>query len=287
MLNQSTSASEHISSTSQELVIGAENQVESIKESTNVIEKINLETQQIFEITEKVSNTVNQATQLSSEGRNVMNKVNDQMEFINGTVASLVASFSDLSDRSREIGKIIEVITNISAQTNLLALNAAIEAATAGEHGKGFAVVADEVRKLAEESAQSAEQISLLVASIQQDTDETMKTVNEATTEVKEGMVVVKDAGNTFTQIETVVKEVAPQIEDIIETVQKLLAGTDQVKQSIMEVNEVAQETAAGTQSVTAATQEQLASMEEIASSSQALAKLAENLQMLIRKFKI
>nr|WP_106782668.1 methyl-accepting chemotaxis protein [Lysinibacillus timonensis] len=284
---QSTRASEHISATTQELVVGAENQVEIIKESTTLIEKINHGTQQIVSNTDIVANTVNEASRLSSEGRKVISEVNTQMEFIDGTVTSLVDSFTELSNRSKEIGQIIEVITGIAAQTNLLALNAAIEAARAGEHGKGFAVVADEVRKLAEESAHSAQQISQLVAAIQQDTDQTMQTVNNATGEVKQGISVVQVAGNTFSQIESVITDAVPQIENIKENIHHLLTGMNHVNSSIVDVSEVATETAASTQSVTAATEEQLASMEEITASSQSLAKLAEDLQSLIKQFKI
>lgn len=284
---QSTQASEHISATTQELVVGAEKQVEIIKGSTHLIEELNLGTEQIVINSEIVSNTVNEASRLSSEGRKVINDVNNQMEFIDRTVTSLVDAFTELSNRSKEIGQIIEVITSIAAQTNLLALNAAIEAARAGEHGKGFAVVADEVRKLAEESAHSAQQINHLIAAIQQNTDQTMMTVNEATGEVKQGISVVQIAGNTFGEIESVITEAVPQIEKIKVNVQKLLSGMSHVNSSIAEVNEVATETAAGTQTVTAATEEQLASMEEISSSSQSLADLAENLQALIKQFKI
>ncbi len=65
-----------------------------------------------------------------------------------------------------EIGKVTEVITEISEQTKLLALNATIEAARAGEEGKGFVVVAGEIKNLAQQTAEATGKIKKEIETI-------------------------------------------------------------------------------------------------------------------------
>ncbi|WP_077735720.1 methyl-accepting chemotaxis protein [Bacillus sonorensis] len=284
---ESTKASEYISSTIQELAAGSDKQAESVENSRTIIKGMTEFAGRISSNAETAAATADQTAQMSLEGTAVMQKVSSQMQSINETVASLSEAFKHLSDRSNEIGNITEVITSIAEQTNLLALNAAIEAARAGEQGKGFAVVADEVRKLAEQSAHSAEQITKLITIIQNDTKQTMNTVVSATGEVKEGLVVVNEAGGAFHKIENAIKGVAAQINGVTDLVKNLTAGTEEIETAINGVKEVAETAAESTQTVSAATQEQLASMEEIAASSQILAQNAEELQDLIQKFKI
>lgn len=285
--DESTKASEYISTTIQELAVGSDQQVESVENSRTVITGMTEFAGRISSNAEKAAATADQTAMMSLEGTKAINKVSTQMKSINETVVSLSEAFKHLTERSNEIGNITEVITSIAEQTNLLALNAAIEAARAGEQGKGFAVVADEVRKLAEQSAQSAEQITRLITIIQNDTKQTMNSVISATGEVKEGLVVVHEAGGAFQKIENSITEVVTQINDVTNLVKNLTAGASEIETAISGVKEVAETAAGSTQTVSAATQEQLASMEEIAAASQILAQNAEELQHLIQKFKI
>ncbi|MED1715856.1 methyl-accepting chemotaxis protein [Bacillus paralicheniformis] len=285
--DESTKASEYISTTIQELAVGSDQQVESVENSRTVIMGMTEFAGRISSNAEKAAATADQTAKMSLEGTKAIDKVSTQMKSINETVVSLSEAFKHLTERSNEIGNITEVITSIAEQTNLLALNAAIEAARAGEQGKGFAVVADEVRKLAEQSARSAEQITRLITIIQNDTKQTMNSVISATGEVKEGLVVVHETGGAFQKIENSITEVVTQINDVTNLVKNLTAGASEIETAISGVKEVAETAAGGTQTVSAATQEQLASMEEIAAASQILAQNAEELQHLIQKFKI
>lgn len=111
-----------------------------------------------------------------------------------------------LADKSREVGRVLDVIRNIADQTNLLALNAAIEAARAGESGRGFAVVADEVRALAHRTQASTVEIEAMISSIQTCVDGATHSMSQCTSRAESTLEVANSAGSALDEIAAAVE---------------------------------------------------------------------------------
>lgn len=88
-----------------------------------------------------------------------------------------VSTMGRLQGRSKQIGQVTKLITQIAAGTKLLALNATIEAARAGDAGKGFTVVASEVKQLAQSTASATDEISSHIGDMQKATDEAVSAI--------------------------------------------------------------------------------------------------------------
>ncbi|WP_458414740.1 methyl-accepting chemotaxis protein [Schinkia sp. CFF1] len=284
---QSDYTTKQIAKTMQEVAIGVEKQFKNVEETSLTVNEMSMGVQQINSNAQSVSQRAIDASEKAADGGQSIQNAVQQMNLVNQTFNGLSGMVKGLGERSKEIGQIIEVITGIAEQTNLLALNAAIEAARAGEHGRGFSVVAEEVRRLAEQSAQSAHEISRLISSIMEETEQVVQSMETASNEVNEGIAVVNTAGNTFEVIEHSVNDVTAQIQEVTAAVKQMAYGAEQIVKSVRFISEVAEEAASGTQEVTASTEEQLSSIEEVSSSAGELANMAEELQNLLSKFKV
>ena len=189
-------------------IITAMNEMSStVGEVANHVNKAAGETKQT---TIAVTNAQNSLT----VAREQIRDLSDNMQQANGPVGLVV-------QRSNNINHIIEVIRSIADQTNLLALNAAIEAARAGDMGRGFAVVADEVRSLATKTRTSTDEISSLIANLQQEVTNTMNVIDSGMNTAEK---TVNDTEHSFSTLAQVVL----QIQNIDEYMNMIAVATDE-----------------------------------------------------------
>ena len=285
--DQSAQAANQVASSITDVAKGAEEQLIAASNASAVVEQMSAGIQQIAANTNEVSEQSAQAATKAQEGNKSVEKAVTQMAQVEQTVTTSAEIVTQLGERSKEIGQIVDAISSIAGQTNLLALNAAIEAARAGEQGRGFAVVAEEVRKLAEQSQEAAKQIATLINEIQCDTDNAVVAMNDGTREVKLGAEVVNASGQAFREIASLVTQVSAQVKEISTAIEQMAIGSQHIVGSVKRIDELSKKASGETQTVSAATEEQSASMQEIDSASQELAKLAVELRETINKFQL
>lgn len=150
-----------------------------------------------------------------------------------------VTAIEKIEKSTKQVSEIVGLIEEIAFQTNILALNAAVEAARAGEAGKGFAVVANEVRALSQRSSQSLKEIKGLIES--------------SDTDVAEGVMLVKQAGQSLGEIAQSVKMVSELIAEIAAASQEQASGVEQVSRAVANMDDMTQQNAALVQETTTA----------------------------------
>ena len=140
-------------------------------------------------------------TDATTFGMSSISKAIDGMKEIKVSVENTASYIKKLGGRSDEIGKILNVIDEITDQTGLLALNAAILAAQAGEHGKGFSVVADEIKNLAERTSLSTQEIGALIQAVQQEVADAVEAMEVGLKSVHIGFKVTGEAADALRKI--------------------------------------------------------------------------------------
>jgi methyl-accepting chemotaxis protein len=285
--DETSRAVEQVAHTIGEVATGSQSTTVNVSDAQRHVEVSNRAVQQITQDIEVVATYAKDAASRGSAGQEKTEKAVAKINQAASSVQDTAAVVNALGQKTQQIGEFINIITGIADQTNLLALNAAIEAARAGEAGRGFAVVAEEVRKLAEESNKAAMNITALVKEIRGEMANALQAMESSNLVVSEGASIVGEASAMLEQIIGGVAALNNKVQGITASAKQINAASDQVSHSIQQVAAVAEQNAAAAQQVSAATEEQTASMNEVNSSAAALAKLALELEDLVRGFKL
>lgn len=198
----------------------------------------------VAEMAEKSNQSAEQATQVTNNALSTVNDTVRGMESIRATIAETEKRIKRLGERSQEISGIVNLINTISERTHVLALNASMQAAVAGEAGRGFSVVAEEVQRLAESSRNATQQIATLVGNIQQETNETINTVNRTIGQVVEGSEQAQAAGEQMRRTQEITTQLVSQVQGIAQASAQQKDMSQQLLQAVRQMGDSTQQTA-------------------------------------------
>ncbi|AIF67518.1 hypothetical protein GZ22_13335 [Terribacillus saccharophilus] len=283
---ESSKSAELIAASTQTAANGTELTMHHVEDVVASVEHMQVRVKEAQTNSQTIMTLSDTASRNSQDGTEAVLAVVKQMNEINNSVTEIGSFVNGLDKKSKEIGTIVNLISDISNQTNLLALNAAIEAARAGEQGKGFAVVADEVRKLAEQSANSTQLIASLISDIQAETDKAVTAMQHGAENVEEGIRKTENVNDSFQYIKQAINQVTNNVQEVSQTIEGVSSGSKSIVEVMDKVKMTARENAESNETNAAASQQQSAAMEEISASSEALSGMAMDLQAALGKFK-
>jgi methyl-accepting chemotaxis protein len=270
---QVAAASSQLHSTAEQIATGAEEVAAQAGTVATAGEEMSATSGDIARNCQMAAEGAQRASQAAQNGAVVVDNTVAVMGQIADKVQESARTVESLGARSDQIGEIIGTIEDIADQTNLLALNAAIEAARAGEQGRGFAVVADEVRALAERTTRATREISEMIKAIQKETKGAVTAMEQGVHQVETGTLEAARSGEALRDILAQVNNVAMQVNQIATAAEEQTATTGEISSNMMQITEVVQQTSQGAgESATAAAQ---------------LNGNAEELQRLVRQFKL
>jgi len=212
-----SNASDKLGDSSRSMARRTESQAASLEETTAALVQMSEGAKQSAEAALNARQAATNLQANASEGQQQIDEA--------------VRVMGEISDVSKRMTSIVDLIEDIAFQTNLLALNAAVEAARAGESGKGFAVVAGEVRALAVRATEATDEIKSLIVS--------------STEIIESGVSLVGEAGECFASIGQGVDHSSDSVARIAEQAESQTLTIQEIRQAMLSLDEVTQHTAA------------------------------------------
>lgn len=248
---QVNAATAQAQGTSNQLLQAAQKQSLQIRETADAVEQMAGSILEVSsnagEAADVARGSLDAATQGAQAVQNTISGMND----IRTQMQETSKRIKRLGESSQEIGEIVELISDITEQTNILALNAAIQAASAGEAGRGFTVVAEEVQRLAERSSEATKQISVIVKTIQTDTNNAVAAMENSTAGVVDGAKLADAAGQALHEIESVTNKLARLIEAISVSTAAQTEMAAKARGNMQDIQQITNQTTEGTRLTT------------------------------------
>jgi methyl-accepting chemotaxis protein len=287
-----------LSAASRQQASGAQEQVAAVVEVTTSLEELSETARQIavnaesvakaagdaLGIASRLRDSSSQAGDTSERGQQAVESAIKAIEVVRNRIELLGQRLLNLTERSKQIGTIIDLISEIADETHLLALNAAIESAGVGEAGRRFGVIAQEVKSLADRSLEATQDVRQIIVELQGAVAAAVLAAEEGKKETGRAVERSYQAGIVINEMGQVVNETSGEARQIVEAVQSVntlceeisfatrqqQSASAQIVTTMRAISEIAQETADGSR-------ETIDSMEELQRLSRELNKTVAN----------
>ncbi|MEK7803636.1 MAG: methyl-accepting chemotaxis protein, partial [Deltaproteobacteria bacterium] len=297
-----SSSIEEIANLLKEVASGVDNISRGADETASSLIEIDASAMEIERNTKESAELSHEVAREGERGVKAMELTHNGMEKVKDSMSALAVVIDELGQRSKEIGKILNVIDDVAVETNLLALNAAILAAQAGEHGKSFGVVADEIRELSERTAVSTNEITSIVSGIQGQIKRAVVSAEEGMSKVIEGeklstetiaiLMVIMERFKTFQDMSLKIaeatkeqasgsKRVTQNLEAITHTIHQMARATQEQYQGSTQIVKSVEKMKNLVSHIKKATAEQAKGSKVIASNTEDVMKFAKELDAL------
>jgi methyl-accepting chemotaxis protein len=228
---------------------------------------------EVAQSAEQANHETGQVETLVQQGMKLMKASVQSIHTQSQTIEQSSVVASSLYSSSLNISHVLNIINKLADQTNLLALNAAIEAARAGEHGRGFSVVADEVRTLAHQTQKSTQEISGIIAELQQGTQQMTAAVQESKTAAELNINLAAQVQQALTDIANSIAQISDMNAHIATAAEQQSAVAGEVDQNVHTISQLVHQTAGAIKGSDQSTQR--------------LTQLSRDLKDLVKQFKV
>ncbi len=222
---------------------GSEEQTHQVAEVATAMEEMNATVLEVARSATQASDTAENAKMKAQEGASLVSNVVEKIAFVQNSSLETKTDMAMLGQKANDIGKVMDVISDIADQTNLLALNAAIEAARAGDAGRGFAVVADEVRKLAEKTMGATTEVGQAIKGIQEGTQKNIMNVEKAAEAIEMVTELANKSGKSLDEIVSFSASNSAQISSIATASEEQSATSEEINRNVGDINRISSET--------------------------------------------
>ncbi|XWO59021.1 methyl-accepting chemotaxis protein [Pseudomonas luteola] len=270
---QLSSSADEMSAVMEESTRGLQRQNDEIEQAATAVNEMTSAVEGVASNAVSTSEASQASSHSAQQGRAQLSDAIASIEALTSDVLGASQSAEELAEQALNISKVLDVIRAVAEQTNLLALNAAIEAARAGDAGRGFAVVADEVRALAHRTGESTREIESMIGSIQQGTGHTVQALQSSAERARSTLEKANAAGEALSTITSNVADINDRNLLIASASEQQAQVAREVDRSLVSIRDLSVQTAAGAQQTSVATQE--------------LARLAVDLNGLVRRFSL